>query len=68
MNPRVNVSTVRDVDSYVKVKALNDVDKDVHYRGSATPNTTLCGMKTAPRTTEGPVTCYRCHQFATGDL
>ncbi|HEV3187152.1 MAG TPA: hypothetical protein VGZ04_03795 [Acidimicrobiales bacterium] len=56
------------MDSYVKVKALNDVDQDVHYRGSATPNTTLCGMRTAPLTTEGPVTCYRCHQFATGDL
>ena len=68
MNPRVNVSTVGNVDSYVKVKALNDVDKDVHYRGTATPNTTLCGMQTVPLTTEGPVTCYRCHQFATGDL
>ncbi|HEV3267819.1 MAG TPA: hypothetical protein VGZ68_05405 [Acidimicrobiales bacterium] len=56
------------MDSYVKVKALNDVDKDIHFRGSATPNTTLCGMQTAPLTTDGPVTCYRCHQFATGDL
>lgn len=64
----MNVSTVGGVDSYVKVKALNDVDKDIHFRGSATPNTTLCGMQTAPLTTDGPVTCYRCHQFATGDL
>jgi hypothetical protein len=56
------------VDTYVKVKALNDVDKDVHYRGSTTPATTLCGMQTAPDTANGPVTCYRCHQFATGDL
>ncbi|HUY16083.1 MAG TPA: hypothetical protein VMV11_00840 [Acidimicrobiales bacterium] len=56
------------MDSYVKVKALNDVDKNVHYRGSATPDTTLCGMQAAPLVVEGPVTCYRCHQFATGDL
>ncbi|HVA53319.1 MAG TPA: hypothetical protein VNF05_07370 [Acidimicrobiales bacterium] len=56
------------MERFVKVKALNDVDKDVHYRGSATPKTTLCGMQAAPLAVEGPVTCYRCHQFASGDL
>lgn len=62
------MSTVGRMERYVKVKALNDVDKGIHYRGSATPNTTLCGMQTAPLAVEGAVTCYRCHQFATGDL
>ena len=62
------MSTVGQMERFVKVKALNDVDKDVHYRGSDTPKTTLCGMQTAPFAVEGPVTCYRCHQFASGDL
>jgi hypothetical protein len=56
------------MEQFVKVQALNDVDKDIHYRGSATPSTTLCGMQTAPLSVEGSVTCYRCHQFACGDL
>jgi hypothetical protein len=56
------------MERFVKVRALNDVDQDIHFRASTTPNTTLCGMTTAPESVEGSVTCYRCHQFASGDL
>jgi hypothetical protein len=56
------------VERFVKVKANNDVDKDVHYRAPSNLKATLCGMKIAGLSTEGEVTCYRCHQFAVGDI
>jgi hypothetical protein len=52
----------------IKVTAANDVAKDVHYRASGTQDKTLCGMSTAGAVAQGEVTCYRCHQFAVGDL
>jgi hypothetical protein len=55
------------MDGFKKVTAVNDVEKDVHYLSQGTPDTTLCGLKSAGSTT-GEVTCYRCHQFAVGDI
>ena len=66
--PPPRVSTVVPVERFVKVKANNDVDKDVHYRASNNLKATLCGMQIAGLSTEGEVTCYRCHQFAVGDI
>lgn len=57
----------RRMDGFKKVTAINDVEKDVHYLSPGTPGTTLCGSKSAGSAT-GEVTCYRCHQFAVGDL
>jgi hypothetical protein len=57
----------RPMDGFKKVTAVNDVEKDVHYLSQGTPDTTLCGLKSAGAAT-GEVTCYRCHQFAVGDI
>lgn len=62
------MSTVGLVDRLVKVMARNDVDQDVHFQHATGPETTLCGMTSAGTPVERDVTCYRCHQFAIGDI
>ncbi len=68
VHPPLKVSTVVPVERFVKVKANNDVDKDVHYRAPSNLKATLCGMQIAELSADGEVTCFRCHQFAIGDI
>ena len=55
------------MDGFKKVTANNDVEKDVHYLSDATPGKTMCGLESAGLAS-GEMTCYRCHQFAAGDI
>ncbi len=54
--------------AFTKVTAKNDADQDVHYRAPGGTTSTLCGLKIDKEVTRGQVTCYRCHQFAGGNL
>jgi len=56
------------MESFVKVKALNDFYDDVHCRRQGSGDTTLCGLKTAGRPVEREVTCLRCREFAAGNF
>jgi hypothetical protein len=64
---RAILSTVSLVEGFVKVKAEQDADQDVHLKGPGSTGSTLCGMKAAG-TVEGDVTCYRCHEFSRGNV
>jgi hypothetical protein len=48
------------------VTAENDMEQDVHYSAEGSDKT-LCGLKSAA-TSSRELTCYRCHQFAVGDV
>jgi hypothetical protein len=61
------LSTVSLVEGFEKVKAEQDADQDVHLKGPGSTGSTLCGMKAAGSAT-GEVTCYRCHEFARGNV
>jgi hypothetical protein len=50
-----------------KFMAVNDVDGDVHYVRTSNAKATLCGM-TPAASAEREVTCYRCHEFALGNI
>jgi hypothetical protein len=54
--------------AFVKVSAKNDVDKDVHYLASGGAGKTMCGMEVADVSVKGEMSCYRCHQFASGGI
>jgi hypothetical protein len=54
--------------AFVKVSAKNDVDKDVHYLASGGADKTMCGMEVADVSVKGEMSCYRCHQFASGGI
>jgi hypothetical protein len=50
-----------------KFMAVNDVDGDVHYVRTSNTRATLCGLVPAA-SSNGEVTCYRCHEFALGNI
>jgi hypothetical protein len=56
------------MERFVKVAALNDVDQDTHFQREGAKNTTLCGLPTNGTVVTSEMSCYRCHQFASGDL
>jgi hypothetical protein len=53
------------MEGFAKVTAVNDVEKDVHYLSAGSPDSTLCGLKSAG-STSNELTCYRCHELAVG--
>lgn len=61
------VSTFGLMDGFNRVMAMNDAEKDVHYLSQGTPDTTLCGLKSAG-SASSELTCNLCRQFAVGDI
>ncbi|MFY9783966.1 MAG: hypothetical protein WAK12_10600 [Acidimicrobiales bacterium] len=55
------------MEGFKKVTAQNDVEQDVHYLAEGSSDKTLCGLKSAGSSSR-ELTCYRCHQFAVGDV
>jgi hypothetical protein len=55
------------MDRLEKFTAVNDVDGDVHYVRTSNTRATLCGMVPAA-SVDRDVTCYRCHEFALGNI
>lgn len=61
------MSTVGRMERLEKFMAVNDVDGDVHYVRTSNTRATLCGLVPAA-SSNGEVTCYRCHEFALGNI
>jgi hypothetical protein len=49
---------------YVKIKAIDDRNDDVHLRGPGRIDKTLCGHRTTGQFSDGEVSCTRCLQLA----
>lgn len=67
MNSYIRSEYSRPMEGFKKVTAQNDVEQDVHYLAEGSSDKTLCGLKSAGSSSR-ELTCYRCHQFAVGDV